>query len=376
VTSSVPFIDLAAIHAPMIHELHDALDRVVAASTFIDGEHVESFEQSLAERIGTRHAVAVASGTAALHLALAAAGVGRGDEVIIPANTFFATAEAVVATGAVPVLADVDARTALLDPESAAAAIGPRTAALVPVHLYGQPVDAAAFRDLAERKGLLLLEDACQAIGARWNGRPVGSFGDAAAFSFYPGKNLGALGDGGAVTTDDDVLARRIRLLRSHGEAAKHEHRCYGSCERMGGLQAAFLDVKLRHLDAHQRQRDALAHRYEAMLAEVPQVGLLELAPAARHVHHLQVVLVPERDAVLTWLLDRAIGAAVHYPTPIHLQAGAPGLGAAGAFPVVEHLCAHVLSLPLWPGMPETAVETVVGELGAAIGGVAVKEAV
>ena len=332
-TSRIPFMDLAAIHAPMIDELHDALDQVVAASAFTHGAPVESFEQALAERTGSRHAVAVSSGTAALHLTLAAAGVGLGDEVIIPANTFFATAEAVVAAGATPVLADVDPRTALLDPDAAAAAISPRTAAIIPVHLYGQPVDAPAFRELAGRNGLLLLEDACQAIGARWDRLPAGSIGDAAGFSFYPGKNLGALGDAGAVTTDDEVLARRVRLLRSHGEAVKHDHRRYGFCQRMGGLQAAFLGVKLRHLDAHQRQRDVLAARYDTLLAEFPEVKGLDTAPAARHVHHLEVVLVPERDAVLAGLRARGIDAAVHYPTPIHLHPGAPGLGVAGAFP-------------------------------------------
>jgi dTDP-4-amino-4,6-dideoxygalactose transaminase len=368
-------MDLAAIHTPMLDELHDALDQVVAASAFTDGTPVESFEQALAERTGSRHAVAVGSGTAALHLALSAAAIGRGDEVIIPANTFFATAEAVVAAGATPVLADVDPLTALLDVDAAAAAISPRTTAIIPVHLYGQPVDAPAFRALAEQNGLLLLEDACQAIGARWDQCPAGSLGDAAGFSFYPGKNLGALGDAGAVTTDDEVLARRVRLLRSHGEGAKHEHRRYGFCERMGGLQAAFLGVKLRHLDAHQRQRDVLAHRYETLLAEVFEVGTLETAPAARHVYHLQVVLVPERDAVLARLGTRGVDAAVHYPTPIHLQPGAPGLGEAGTFPVAERLSSSVLSLPLWPGMPETSVDTVVRELVAATNATTTKEA-
>lgn len=374
-TSPIPFMDLAAVHAPLIDELHDALDEVVRGSAFIHGAQVESFEQALAERLEAQHVVAVSSGTAALHLALAAAGVGRGDEVILPANTFFATAEAVVAAGAAPVLADVDPRTALLDADAAAAAIGPRTAAIIPVHLYGQPVDASAFRRLAERSGILFLEDAAQAIGATWDRRPVGSLGDVAAFSFYPGKNLGALGDAGAVATDDEVLARRVRLLRSHGEAAKHEHRQYGFCLRMGGLQAAFLDVKLRHLGAHQRQRDAAVHRYGTLLAEVAEVSMIETAPAARHVHHLKVIVVPERDEVLARLRARGVEAAVHYPTPIHLQPGAPGLGDPGRFPVAERLSSSVLSLPLWPGMPEAAIDTVVRELSGAVRTTTRKEA-
>ena len=367
VITAVPFMDLASVHAPMREDLHAALDRVMQASAFTGGSEVESFERAVAERLGVREAIAVASGTAALHLALEAAGVGRGDEVIVPANTFFATAEAVVAAGATPVLADVDPATALLDVDAARAAITTRTAALVPVHLYGQPVDGAAFSSLAGRHGLFLLEDACQAMGARWGDRPAGTLGHSAAFSFYPGKNLGALGDAGAVTTDDEVLARRVRLLRSHGEVTRHEHSHWGYCQRMSALQAAFLGVKLDRFDAHQRQRRAASRHYGALLADVSGVRPLEVAPEAGHAHHLEVVVVQQRDAVLARLRANGVEAAVHYPTPIHLQPGAPGLGERGAFPRAERLSESVLSLPLWPGITEATVEHVVREVEGAV---------
>jgi dTDP-4-amino-4,6-dideoxygalactose transaminase len=349
--TGVPFVDLAAVHEPVLAELRDAFERVVATSAFIGGQEVERFEHSLAEAVGVRHAVGVGSGTAALHLALVAGGVGAGDEVLVPANTFVATVEAVVASGARPVLVDVDRATALLDLDAAEAAITSRTAAVIPVHLYGQPVDAGALRDLASRHSLFVLEDAAQAIGATWDGQPAGSLGSAAAFSFYPGKNLGALGDAGAVTTDDDELARRVRLLRSHGEETRHHHVVSGLCERLDGLQAAFLDVKLRHLADAQATRDAAAAHYREILTGREDIVLFSTPPEARHVHHLFVVRVPDRDRVLADLREAGIEAAVHYPRPIHAQPAFADLGTSGQFPVAEALTASVLSLPLYAGI-------------------------
>jgi dTDP-4-amino-4,6-dideoxygalactose transaminase len=294
-----------------------------------------------------------------LTLMLTAAGIGRGDEVILPPNTFFATAEAVVATGARPVLADVDPDTALLDPDAVAAAITPRTAAILAVHLYGQPVDADRLGEVARHHGILLLEDACQALGGHWAGRPVGTLGHAAAFSFYPSKNLGALGDGGAVVTDDPEIARVVRLLRSHGEVVRHQHECWGACERLDALQAAFLRVKLEHLAEHQRQRSTTARLYRERLAPLTTVRGLHTSPDAGHAHHLFVVTTHERDRVLEGLHHDGIEAAVHYPRPIHLQPGARGLGAEGRFPMAEQLARTVLSLPFWPGMPEEFVDRV-----------------
>ena len=349
----VPFVDLGALHVPLEDELRAAFERVLASSAFTSGVEVAAFETAFAAKVATTHAVGVNSGTAALHLLLLAAGIGTGDEVILPPNTFFATAEAVVAAGATPVLADVDPQTALLDPAAVENAITSRTAAIIVVHLYGQPGPVDELAAIAGRHGLLLLEDAAQAIGGSWAGRPVGSLGHAAAFSFYPGKNLGALGEGGAVTTSDPDLARRVRELRSHGEAEKHVHVHMGFNERLDELQAAFLNVKLAKLDEAQRLRDIAAARYHDHLATVSDVVTLETAAAARHVHHLLVVRVPERDGVLQRMRAAGVAAAVHYPVPIHEQPAGRHLGRRGQFPSAEALADSVVSLPLYPGISE-----------------------
>ncbi|HEV2071996.1 MAG TPA: DegT/DnrJ/EryC1/StrS family aminotransferase [Acidimicrobiales bacterium] len=363
----IPLVDLEVVHRPMADDLRAAFERVLRSSSFVDGVEVASFEAALAELVGVPHAIGVASGTAALQLALLAAGVGPGQEVVVPANTFFATAEAVMATGAAPVLADVDVATGLLDPEAVEAAVTPRTAAVAAVHLYGQPVDADRFEALARRHGLFLLEDAAQAIGAAWRNRTAGSLGDAAGFSFYPGKNLGALGDGGAVTTADADLARRVRLLRNHGEEGKGVHVVAGFCERLDELQAAFLVAKLAHLPAGQAARGRAVEHYRRRLAELRPVQVLETAAGARHAHHLLVVKVPRRDAVLASLHAAGVGASVHYRTPIHLQPAGRHLGHQGQFPVAEALADSILSLPLYPGMSEVLVDRCVKALATAL---------
>ncbi len=363
----VPLVDLELTHQAMADDLRVAFERVLASSSFVAGAEVERFEQVLAEQVCVPHVVAVASGTAALHLALSAAGVGAGDEVILPPNTFFATAEAVFATGATPVLADVDPGTALLDPDAVEAAITPRTAAIAAVHLYGQPVDADRFGAVADRHGLFLLEDAAQALGAAWRDLPAGSLGAAAGFSFYPGKNLGALGDGGAVTTADADLARRVRLLRSHGEHPRGVHVVPGFCERLDELQAAFLTAKLPYFQAAQAARRQAVARYRQRLATMEEVGLLETATGACHAHHLLVARVPRRDAVLAEMHALGVGASVHYRTPIHRQPACPQLGDEGAFPHAEALCETVLSLPLYPGISAELVDHCADALAAAV---------
>ena len=363
----VPFVDLAAIHGPVADELRDAFERVLASGAFIGGEEVAGFETALAARVGTSHAIGVASGTAALHLILAASGIGPGDEVILPANSYVATAEAVVAAGAVPVLVDVDEDTALIDVDAIDDAVTHRTAAIIGVHLYGQPVDADRLRAAARRHGVLFIEDACQAIGATWAGRPAGSLGDAAAFSFYPSKNLGALGDGGAVTTSDAHLARRIALIRNHGEGERYVHQVPGLNERLDGLQAAFLAVKLARLDEDQAERDRAVARYLRCLAGAEGVRLFACHPLARHVHHLLVVRVAHRDAVLERLRSRGVNAQVHYPVPIHLQPACTGLAEKGDLPRVERLAASILSLPLFPRMSDIQVDRCTAELLSAV---------
>jgi dTDP-4-amino-4,6-dideoxygalactose transaminase len=353
----VPFVDLQRLHEPIRDELRAAFERVLANSSFIGGREVEAFEADLAAYVGTTHAVGVGSGTAALQLALMAAGIGRGHEVVLPANTFFATAEAVLATGAVPVLADVDPDTALLDVSAVEAAITEKTSAIIAVHLYGQPAPMGALRRLADREGLFLLEDAAQAIGATWYDLPVGSIGDAAAFSFYPGKNLGALGDAGAVTTQDAELARRVRLLRSHGEEQRYRHEVSGFTERLDALQAAFLAVKLRHLPEAQRARDVAAARYRHLLADVPGAEPLALVPGTVHVHHLMVVRVAERDRVRDELHQAGVEAGIHYPIPIHHQPACVGLVGSRRFPATDALAASILSLPLFAGMADEEVD-------------------
>jgi dTDP-4-amino-4,6-dideoxygalactose transaminase len=365
----VPFYDLAPVHGAMADELRSAFERVLANGRFVGGSEVERFEQMLAGHVGTAHAVGVGSGTAALHLALVAAGIGAGDEVILPPSTYFATAEAVVAAGARPVFADVDPSTALIDPDAVEAAITPFTAAVIAVHLYGQPADMHALGKLARRYGLFLLEDAAQAIGAAWDGAMAGSIGGAGAFSFYPSKNVGALGDGGAVTTSDAALAVRVRRLSQHGESAKNIHVEFGRNERLDALQAAFLSVKLARLEEAQAQRLRAVDRYDRALRELPDVTALRTAAPARHAHHLAVVRVSRRDTVLDMLRARGVDAMVHYPTPVHLQpAFAPFGSRPGQFPESERLASEVLSLPLFAGITDVQVDRCVAALAECLG--------
>jgi dTDP-3-amino-3,4,6-trideoxy-alpha-D-glucose transaminase len=356
VAVGVPFVDLAREHAQIAGELRAAFDRLLGSSAFILGEEVHSFEAEFADYCGVAHCVGVASGTAALTIMLRAAGIGRGDEVILPAHTFVATALAVVHAGATPVCVDVESGTGLIDPETVRAAIGPATAAILPVHLYGQASQMDALRVLALRHGLALLEDAAQAHGATYHGVRTGALSRAAAFSFYPSKNLGALGDAGAICTDDAELAAAARRLRDLGRDEDGVHTVAGANERLDGLQAALLRVKLGHLDGWNEARRAHAAWYRTRLEGV--VELLQDRPESPCVYHVFPIRVSGRDAVAGDLASQGISTAVHYPLALPDQPVLPQLAGADA-PNARDWAKRELSLPLFPEMSERELETV-----------------
>jgi dTDP-4-amino-4,6-dideoxygalactose transaminase len=347
----VPYADLKGQYASLREEILAALDRVGSKAAFILGEEVCEFEREFAAYCGVKHCVAVNSGTSALHLALLGAGIRAGDEVITTPNTFIATAEAISYTGAKPVFVDIDPRTANIDPGKIAAAVTPRTRAILPVHLYGLAAEMDAILEIAARHKLTVIEDACQAHGARYHGKRVGSIGTAAAFSFYPSKNLGAYGEGGALTTNDDALAARARSLRCHGESRRYFHDVVGYNYRMEGFQGAVLRVKLPRLEKWNARRKELADIYRRTLAGA-QVELQDGGPATERVDHLFVVYVANRDGVRTRLEERGVQTGIYYPLPIHLQKPYQSLGyQRGDLPQVESACERVISMPLYPEM-------------------------
>lgn len=357
-TSRIPFVDLQRQHEEVMPELRAAFERVVGASAFILGEEVERFEHEFASHAGTRHCVGIASGTAALALMMIAAGIGEGDEVIVPAHTYIASALGVLHAGATPVLCDVEEGTGLIDVESAEDCVGDRTVAILAVHLYGQACDMGAVRALAHRRGLLVLEDAAQAHGALDGGRRAGSLGTAAAFSFYPGKNLGALGDGGAITTDDGELAERARQLRDIGQRRKGEHLVAGFNERLDGLQAALLSVKLKRLDAWNEDRRRWAAAYRDALAG--SARLLDERTSDSCVYHLFPIRVPERDELRARCDSSGIATGVHYSPALHEQPALAGrFRRAGELAVSESWAREELSLPIFPGLGRDRVERV-----------------
>ena len=346
------FYDLGLDEDGVRDALDGAFRRVLASGRLILGEETAAFEAEFAAYCDSVHAVGVGNGLDALSLALRAAGIGPGDEVIVPAHTFVATWLAVTGVGAHPVPAEVDAQTFTLDPAAAEAAVTPRTAAIIPVSLYGHPCDMDPIMALAARHGLFVLEDAAQAHGARYRGQRVGAIAHATAFSFYPTKNLGALGDGGAVVTADPAIAARVRGLRNYGSEQKYVHRTEGVNSRLDELQAAFLRTKLPRLDADNQRRRALAAAYGQALAGVEGIVAPVAAAWAEPVHHLYVIRAAGRDALQARLLAADVETLIHYPTPCHLQPAFAGLGLGpGAFPQSERLAAEVLSLPFWPGL-------------------------
>lgn len=366
---NVPFVDLRAQYQTIAQEVDLAIQQVLERTDFILGRDVELFEQEFAEYIGARHAVGVASGLDALVLALRAYGIGPGDEVITAANTYMATALAIMAAGATPVLVDIDARTYNMDPQSLAAAVTSRTRAVMPVHLYGQPADMGAILDVTVRHNLLVIEDAAQAHGARYRGQPVGLSGQAAAFSFYPGKNLGAYGDGGLVATNDSTIAQKIRQFRNYGQSVKYQHVVEGTNSRLDTLQAAVLRVKLRRLEQWNELRRGHAAAYGRKLAGLPLVPphvLEETQP----VFHLYVVQVENRESVQAALSRQEVQTGIHYPIPIHLQKAAARLGyREGQFPVTEAAAKRILSLPMFPELTEEQLNFVTDCLRDALAG-------
>lgn len=360
---NVPFVDLQTQYISIKEEIGEAIERVLRDAAFILGREVEAFENAFAAYLNVPHCLGVNSGTAAIQLAVMACGIGAGDEVIVPANSFFASAEGVSTAGATPVFVDADPITYNINPHLIEAAITARTRAIMPVHLYGQTADMGAIMSLAARHNLLVIEDAAQAHGARYKDARAGSFGHAACFSFYPGKNLGAYGEGGAVVTADDEVARRVRLLRDHGSERKYYHELIGYNFRLEGLQGAVLGVKLPHLERWNALRREHARRYTKLL-ENSDVVLPREAKDAHHVYHLYTIQIDDRDALQSALSAAKIQTGIHYPVPIHLQPAYASLGyAAGDFPVTEALAARTLSLPLFPEMTGEQIDYVAGEI-------------
>lgn len=352
----IPLVDLRAQYDSIQSEVEVAIQSVIAHSAFIGGEEVRQFEAEFAAYCGAKACVGVANGTDALYLTLRALGVGPGEEVITVAHTFIATAEAISSTGARPVFVDIREDTLLMDPGLLETAITPRTRVIIPVHLYGQPCEMDRILEIAQRHGLKVIEDAAQAHGARWLGRRVGSLGDAACFSFYPGKNLGAYGDGGAVVSPDEDLIRHIRMLANHGRREKYIHDMVGVNSRLDGLQAAILRVKLRHLDEWNAARRRHAARYLDALRG-SDLGLPTVHPDSEPVWHLFVVRVPERERLQTQLKAQGIETGVHYPLPAHQQPAYRHLEIpTGTLPVTEKAAAEVLSLPMYSELTESEV--------------------
>ena len=361
----VPYLDLNAQYASIREEVRAAVDEVFETSAYVLGPAVERFERDFAAFCANEHCVAVNNGTAALHLTLAALGIGPGDEVITQANTFIATVAAILMTGARAVLVDVAPPTYGIDPEAVAAAITPRTKAIIPVHIFGHPCDLDAIRQLGEAHGIPIIEDASQAHGATYHGKPIGS-GAIATFSFYPGKNLGAAGEGGAVVVRDAALARRLRLLRNHGSEKKYVHEAIGFNYRLEGIQGAVLGVKLRYLAAWTNARARVAASYDTLLAEFERPQLIADTTSA---HHIYPVIIADREKVSDRMKDDGIDTNVHYPIPCHLQPGYSALGyARGAFPHSERLAQMELSLPIFPELTDAQAQRVATSLQLALG--------
>jgi len=360
-TVRVPFVDLRTQHQTLMPELMDAFRQVTESSAFAGGPFVAQFESEFAAFCHARYALGVGSGTDALWLSLLSLGVGPGDEVITTPNTFMATAEAISICGARPVFVDIDQRTYTMDPSKLEQAITLRTQAIIPVHIFGQTADMDAIRAIAARHGTPVVEDACQAHGAEYKGRRAGSLGGRGCINLYHGKNLGAFGEAGAVTTEEPELRAKVQALRDHGQASKNLHSTIGWNARMDGIQAAVLSVKLRHLEMANQARQAHAQLYDQLLADEPRVTRPWVAPYAKHVFHIYAVRVRNRDEVLQRMGAHGVHCAVHYPLPIHLQKAYSFLGlGAGSFRVAERCSQELLSLPMYPELRQEDIELVV----------------
>ena len=360
----VPFLDLKAQYASIRDEITDALQQVLDNTAFAGGPFVKEFEKDFATFCECEFAVGAGSGTTALWMAMTALGIGRGDEVITTPNTFIATAEAISFCGAKPVFIDVDEQTYNMNPDLLEGAITPKTKAIVPVHLFGQMADMDRIMQVARAHGLFVVEDACQAHGAEYQGRRAGSISDAGCFSFYPGKNLGAYGEAGAVVTNNAELAEKIRMLRDHGQAKKYYHSMIGWNARMDGFQGAVLSVKLKHLPAWNQARRKNAQLYDKLLADVDDVITPVEADFARHIYHIYAIRARNRDALMSALAEKDIFCGVHYPIPVHLQDAYKFLdNKAGSFPVAEKCADQFVSLPMFPELKPEQIERVANEI-------------
>lgn len=353
----IPFLDLQAQYRPIKADILTAINGVLDSSTYVLGPSVEAFEHAFAQYCGATHCIGVNSGTAALALLMQAHGIGPGDEVITVANTFFATAEAISEVGATPVLVDCKEEDGLIDVAKIGAAIAENTKAIIPVHLYGQCADMDAINAVAKTRQLLVFEDACQAHGATYKGKRAGDLADGAAFSFYPGKNLGAYGEGGAVVVNDPGIAERIKMLREHGSRRKYHHELVGWNERMDGIQGAVLNVKLPLLDGWNNRRREIATLYQSLLST--NVVCMTERDYGESVYHLFVVKTEKREALQAHLSEKGIQSLIHYPVPIHLQPAYKKRWKAGDFPMAEKLASQILSLPMYPELTNTQVEEV-----------------
>lgn len=360
----VPFLNLRLHHEPFRTELRSAIEAVIDSSAFAGGTFVEKFEREFAAFCGAKFASGVGNGTDALWFALLALGVGPGDEVITVPSTFMATAEAISYCGATPVFVDIDEQTYTMDPALLEQAITPRTKAIVPVHLFGQMADMDAIMEIAQRHELFVVEDACQAHGAEYKGRKAGTIGDVGCFSFYPGKNLGALGEAGAAITNNVDLKRDMDTLRDHGQAKKYCHSMVGWNGRMDGIQAAALSIKLQHLATWNQKRREHAEHYTRLLRELDELILPLPAPERAHVYHLYAVRVSRRDELMRHLAQKGIGCGIHYPIPVHLQEAYSSLGLQrGTFPIAERCADEFVSLPMFPELQPAQVEYVASEV-------------
>jgi dTDP-4-amino-4,6-dideoxygalactose transaminase len=356
----VPFLDLQTPHRELWPEIQKEFEKAFHDAAFVGGPHVTAFEEEFASFCDTSACASVNSGTDAIRLALIAMGIGPGDEVICPSHTFIATSEAISQTGAKPVFADIEPVTYTIDPACVERLISSRTKAIVPVHLYGQCADMDHLLDLAKKHNLLVLEDACQAHGATYKGRKAGSMGHAAAFSFYPGKNLGACGEAGAVTSNDPQIVAKVKMLRDHGQRTKYYHDVEGYNARMDALQAIVLRAKLKKLPAWNSARQQAAQYYRQRLAVSSKITLPAVPQYNEHVYHLFVILVENRDKVQKELADRGIGTGLHYPLPLHLQKAYAHMGhKVGDFPITERVARTLLSLPMFPTLTKEQIDYV-----------------
>lgn len=353
----VPFLDLKSIHKPLKQEILTAWEEILETTCFVGGPHIEAFEYEFAEACNVKHAVAVHSGTDALRLALLALGAKPGDEVITVPNTFIATTEAITQAGAKPVFVDIDSKTYNIDISQINSVITSNTVGILPVHLYGQPADMDPILEIAKKKNLWVLEDACQAHLAEYKGKKIGSLGHAAAFSFYPGKNLGSCGEGGAVTTNDPNLAHMVRMLRDHGQAKKYYHDLEGYNARLSAIQCAALRIKLKHLPSWNKARQNIAKKYTDFLRDTREVETPFVPLWANPVWHLYVIMVENRDKIKSRLSEMGVSTGLHYPIPLHLQKAYSYLNfGKNSYPVTESCALRLLSLPMFPEFPEEQI--------------------